>query len=29
MIPVSIYIVICVFAVWLFAREAPRIAEEL
>jgi ABC-2 type transport system permease protein len=24
-----IYVVVCVFAVWIFSREAPRIAEEL
>jgi ABC-2 type transport system permease protein len=29
MIPVSIYLAVCVFAVWVFNREAPRIAEEL
>jgi ABC-2 type transport system permease protein len=29
MIPISIYVAICVFAVWIFAREAPRVAEEL
>ncbi len=28
-IPVAIYAVICVTAVWLFRREAPRIAEQL
>jgi ABC-2 type transport system permease protein len=27
--PVAVYVVVCVLAVWLFAREAPRIAEEL
>jgi ABC-2 type transport system permease protein len=26
---IAIYIVICVLAVWIFGREAPRIAEEL
>jgi ABC-2 type transport system permease protein len=28
-IAVTIYLVICVLAVWIFRREAPRIAEEL
>jgi ABC-2 type transport system permease protein len=28
-IAAGIYVVICVLAVWVFAREAPRIAEEL
>jgi ABC-2 type transport system permease protein len=27
--PMAIYVAICVFAVWIFRREAPRIAEEL
>jgi ABC-2 type transport system permease protein len=27
--PIAIYVVICVLAVWIFNREAPRIAEEL
>ena len=27
--PVVLYLAICVFAVWIFSREAPRIAEEL
>ena len=27
--PAAIYIAICVFAVWIFNREAPRIAEQL
>jgi ABC-2 type transport system permease protein len=27
--PLAIYVAICVFAVWIFGREAPRIAEEL
>jgi ABC-2 type transport system permease protein len=27
--PAALYVVICVVAVWLFNREAPRIAEEL
>jgi ABC-2 type transport system permease protein len=27
--PIAIYVAICVFAVWIFRREAPRIAEEL
>jgi ABC-2 type transport system permease protein len=26
---IAIYLVVCVFAVWIFNREAPRIAEEL
>jgi ABC-2 type transport system permease protein len=29
MIPVGIFLAVCVFAVWIFNREAPRIAEEL
>ena len=29
LIPVAIYLVVCVLAVWLFWREAPRIAEQL
>jgi ABC-2 type transport system permease protein len=28
-IAVGIYVAVCVFAVWIFRREAPRIAEEL
>jgi ABC-2 type transport system permease protein len=28
-IAVGIYVVVCAFAVWIFRREAPRIAEEL
>ncbi len=27
--PLAIYVAICVFAVWIFNREAPRIAEQL
>ena len=27
--PLAIYVGVCVFAVWIFNREAPRIAEEL
>lgn len=27
--PIAIYVTICVLAVWLFRREAPRIAEQL
>jgi ABC-2 type transport system permease protein len=27
--PIAIYIVVCVLAVWVFNREAPRVAEEL
>jgi ABC-2 type transport system permease protein len=29
LIPVAIFAVICVYAVWLFRREAPRVAEQL
>jgi ABC-2 type transport system permease protein len=29
LIPVAIYVGLCAFAVWLFRREAPRIAEAL
>ena len=29
LIPAAVYIGICVLAVWIFRREAPRIAEEL
>ena len=29
MIPIGIYVAVCVFAVWIFRREAPRIAEAL
>jgi ABC-2 type transport system permease protein len=29
LLPVGIYLAICVFAVWIFNREAPRIAEQL
>ena len=28
-ISIAIYVVVCLFAVWIFRREAPRIAEEL
>jgi ABC-2 type transport system permease protein len=28
-VPVTIFVVVCVLAVWIFRREAPRIAEEL
>jgi ABC-type polysaccharide/polyol phosphate export permease len=28
-ISLSIYVAVCVLAVWIFRREAPRIAEEL
>jgi ABC-2 type transport system permease protein len=28
-IALAIYVIVCVFAVWIFRREAPRIAEEL
>ncbi|MEA2136561.1 MAG: type transport system permease protein [Solirubrobacteraceae bacterium] len=28
-VPVAIFVVVCVLAVWIFRREAPRIAEEL
>jgi ABC-2 type transport system permease protein len=27
--PMAIYVAVCVFAVWIFRREAPRIAEQL
>jgi ABC-2 type transport system permease protein len=27
--PIAIYVAVCVFAVWVFRREAPRIAEQL
>jgi len=29
LVPLALYIAICVFAFWIFNREAPRIAEEL
>lgn len=29
LVPIAIYVAICVLAVWLFRREAPRIAEQL
>jgi ABC-2 type transport system permease protein len=29
LVPLAIYVGICLFAVWIFNREAPRIAEEL
>ena len=29
LVPAAVYVAVCVLAVWLFAREAPRIAEEL
>jgi ABC-type polysaccharide/polyol phosphate export permease len=29
LIPLAIYLVVCVFSVWVFSREAPRIAEQL
>jgi ABC-2 type transport system permease protein len=29
LIPAALYVVICVLAVWIFNREAPRIAEQL
>jgi ABC-2 type transport system permease protein len=29
LVPVGIYVAVCVLAVWIFNREAPRIAEEL
>jgi ABC-2 type transport system permease protein len=29
LVPTAVYVAVCVLAVWLFAREAPRIAEEL
>jgi ABC-2 type transport system permease protein len=28
-VPIALYLGVCVFAVWIFNREAPRIAEEL
>jgi len=28
-IPIVVFAVLCVLAVWIFRREAPRIAEEL
>lgn len=28
-VPIAIYVAVCAFAVWIFNREAPRIAEEL
>ncbi len=28
-VPIAIYVSVCVFAVWIFGREAPRIAEAL
>jgi len=28
-VPITLYVVICALAVWVFSREAPRIAEEL
>ena len=29
LVPLGIYLAACVLAVWIFNREAPRIAEEL
>ena len=29
LVPAAIFVVVCVLAVWVFNREAPRIAEEL
>jgi ABC-2 type transport system permease protein len=29
LVPIGIYVAVCVLAVWIFNREAPRIAEEL
>ena len=29
LVPIAIYIGVCVLAVWVFNREAPRIAEQL
>jgi ABC-2 type transport system permease protein len=29
LVPIAIYVAVCVFAVWIFNREAPRIAEAL
>ena len=28
-VPAVLFVLICVFAVWIFEREAPRMAEEL
>ena len=28
-VPIAIYLIVCAFAIWIFRREAPRIAEEL
>ena len=28
-IPIAVFAVLCALAVWIFRREAPRIAEEL
>jgi ABC-2 type transport system permease protein len=28
-VPIAIYVFVCVFAVWIFRKQAPRIAEEL
>src|SRR3954454_22358198 len=28
-VPIALYVIICALAVWVFSREAPRIAEEL
>jgi hypothetical protein len=27
--PIAIFVAVCALAVWIFNREAPRIAEEL
>jgi ABC-2 type transport system permease protein len=29
LVPAAVFVLVCVFAVWIFNREAPRIAEEL
>ena len=29
LIPAGLFVLTCVFAVWVFSREAPRMAEEL
>jgi ABC-2 type transport system permease protein len=29
LVPVAVFVAVCAFAVWIFRREAPRIAEEL
>ena len=29
LVPAAIFVAVCALAVWIFSREAPRIAEEL